>query len=154
MVASATMSGEIEVHGSGEQSRPLVHVGDAASTVLDVLSAPEEDVRGRVFNVTDETTGYSVADIAELVKRRVPGSRIVHHPAATDRRHYRVDGTRVRTLCRRPPLQLAAGLEEVADGLRNALWQNRACAQESNRARQLSYLLDRGDLSDELRWRE
>jgi nucleoside-diphosphate-sugar epimerase len=152
MVTSAWMSGEIGLHGSGEQSRPLVEVNDAASTVLDVLKAGDEEIRGQIFNVTDESTGYSVADIAELVRQQVPGSRIVHHQAATDRRHYMADGSRLRSLCPRPSRSLEDGIAEVSDALRHADWQRCATAQESNRARRLSHLLERGELTDDLRW--
>jgi nucleoside-diphosphate-sugar epimerase len=154
MVASAQMHGEINLHGSGQQSRPLLHVRDAASTILDVLKSSEDEMRGQVFNVTDESTGYSIAEIAEVVRRRVPGSRIVHHPAASDRRHYRVDGTRLRRFCRRPSIRLEDGLAEVADGMQNTDWQRRASAPESNRARRLLHLLERGELNDDLRWRK
>jgi nucleoside-diphosphate-sugar epimerase len=152
MVTSAWMSGEIGLHGSGEQSRPLVEVNDAASTVLDVLKAGVEEIRGQIFNVTDESTGYSVADIAELVRQQVPGSRIVHHQAATDRRHYMADGSRLRSLCPRPSRSLEDGIAEVSDALRHADWQRCATAQDSNRARRLSHLLQRGELTDDLRW--
>jgi nucleoside-diphosphate-sugar epimerase len=152
MVTSAWMSGEIGLNGSGEQSRPLVEVHDAASIVLDVLKAGDEEIRGQVFNVTDESTGYSVADIAQLVRQQVPGSRIVQRPAATDKRHYKADGSRLRNLCRRPSRPLADGIAELSDALRDADWQRCATAQESNRARRLSHLLEQGELTDDLRW--
>lgn len=154
MVASASMLGEIPLHGTGHQSRPLIHVRDAASTVIDVLGASDEQVRGQVFNVTDGSTGYSVAQIAALVRRTVSGSRIVRHPAATDRRHYLVDGTRLHSFRRRPSVRLDDGIAEVAEGLRSADWQRCASAQGSNRARRLRQLLDRGELTDDLRWRK
>ena len=154
MVSSARLSGEIALHGTGEQSRPLVHVQDAASAVLDLLEASDDEVRGQVFNVTDGSTGYSVAYIADLVRQTVPGSRIVHHQGGTDRRHYRADGTRLHRLRRRPSRRLDAGVEEVADGLQNADWQRYASAPESNRAGRLRHLLERGELTDDLRWND
>lgn len=153
MVAAAHMNGEIQVHGSGRQSRPLLHVRDAASTILDVLKSSEDEVRGEVFNVTDDSTGYSIAEIAELVRQRVPGSRIRHHPAAIDRRHYRVDGRRIRRFCQRRSVQFEEGLAEVADNMGSADWQRRAAAPQSNRAGRLRHLLELGELGDDLRWR-
>jgi nucleoside-diphosphate-sugar epimerase len=153
MVAAAHMNGEINLHGTGEQSRPLLHVRDAASTILDVLKSSEDEVRGQVFNVTDDSTGYSIAEIAELVRRRVPGSHVKRHPAATDRRHYRVDGTRIRRFCQRRAVQLEEGLAEISDNMRSADWQRKAAAPQSNRAGQLRHLLEQGELNDDLRWR-
>jgi hypothetical protein len=89
-----------------------------------------------------------------LVRQTVPGSRIVHHPGGTDRRHYRADGTRLHRLCRRPSRRLDAGVAEVADGLRNADWQRCASAQEGNRAGRLRHLLERRELTDDLRWND
>jgi nucleoside-diphosphate-sugar epimerase len=153
MVAAAHMNGEINLHGTGEQSRPLLHVRDAASTILDVLKSSEDEMRGQVFNVTDDSTGYSIAEIAELVRRRVPGSHVKRHPAATDRRHYRVDGTRIRRFCQRRAVQLEEGLAEVSDNMRSADWQRKAAAPQSNRAGRLRHLLEQGELNDDLRWR-
>ncbi len=154
MVSSAWRSGEIALNGTGEQSRPLVHVQDAASTVLDLLKAGEDEVRGRIFNVTDQSTGYSVAHIAEVVRKAVPESRIVQHPGGEDRRHYLADGTRLHRLCARQPRLLDAGVAELAAGFRRIDWQRRAAAPESNRAERLRHLLDRGKLADDLRWCE
>ncbi len=154
MVSSAYRTGEIALNGTGEQARPLVHVEDAASTVLDLLKAGEDEVRGQIFNVTDQSTGYSVAEIAEVVRKAVPGSRIMRHPAGTDRRHYLADGTRLHRLCARRPRLLEAGVAQVAMGFRSMDWQRRAAAPESNRTARLRYLLDQGELTDELRWRD
>jgi nucleoside-diphosphate-sugar epimerase len=154
MVSSAWRSGEIALNGTGEQSRPLVHVQDAASTVLDLLKAGEDEVRGQIFNVTDQSTGYSVAHIAEVVRKAVPGSRIVQNPGGKDLRHYLADGTRLHRLCARQPRLLDAGVAEVAAGFRCMDWQRRAAAPESNRAERLRHLLERGKLTDDLRWRD
>jgi len=154
MVASACRVGEIALNGTGEQSRPLVHVQDAASTVLDVLKAGEDEVRGQIFNVTDQSTGYSVAHIAEVVKKAVPGSRIVQHPEGRDRRHYLADGSRLHRLCARQPRSLDAGVTEVAEGFQHVTWQQRAAAPEGKRAQHLRQLLDQGIITDNLRWCE
>ncbi len=153
MATSARMRGEIMLHGTGRQSRPLLHVRDAAATILDLLKSSDDEVRGEIFNVTDGSPGYSIADLAGIIRRHVPASRVVHQPAATDRRHYRVDGTRLQRHCRRPSIRIEEGVEEVVSGLRDADWQRRASAPESNRARRLQHLLERGELGDDLRWR-
>ena len=92
-------------------------------------------------------------EIAELVRRRVPGSHVKRHPAATDRRHYRVDGTRIRRFCQRRAVQLEEGLAEISDNMRSADWKRKAAAPQSNRAGQLRHLLEQGELNDDLRWR-
>jgi nucleoside-diphosphate-sugar epimerase len=153
MATSDQMRGEIVVHGTGRQSRPLLHVRDAASTILELLKSSEDEMRGEVFNVTDGSPGYSIAEIAEIVRRRVPSSRVVHQPAATDRRHYRVDGSRLQRHCQHPFVRIEEGVDEVTDGLRHADWQGRASAPESNRAGRLLHLLEQGELGDDLRWR-
>ena len=154
MVASAHLSGEINVHGTGRQCRPLLHVRDAASSIVDVLGSRDEEMCGRTFNVTDESTGYSIADIADAVRRSVPGTRVVRQHGAIDRRHYRVDGSRLRRLRRRTSIRLEDGIAEVSDALAHgADWQRRAAAHGSNRARRLNHLLQRGELSDDVRWR-
>lgn len=153
MVASAQISGEISLHGTGEQARPLINVEDAALVILDLLKAGDDEVRGQIFNVTDFSTGYCIAHIAELVRAAVPGSRIVRHPSAADHRYYLADGSRLHALCRRSLRRLDVGIADIANALSHADWQRRASAPNSNRARGLQNLLERGELTDDLCWR-
>jgi len=92
LVAWAYTTGEVFLKSDGSPWRPIVHVEDIALAYICALEAPVEDVHNRAFNVGSTTENYQIKDIAELVRRAVPGSRIgFADDAAPDKRCYRVD---------------------------------------------------------------
>jgi nucleoside-diphosphate-sugar epimerase len=94
LVAWAFTTGEVFLKSDGSPWRPLVHVEDIAHAYVCALEAPVELVHNRAFNVGATTENYQIRDIAELVRRVVPGSRISFaEGAAPDKRCYRVDCT-------------------------------------------------------------
>ena len=117
MVASAGDDRQINLHGSGEQSRPLLHVQRRRLTILDA-EVRRGRMRGQVFNVTDESTGYSIARSPTWYGDGYPEAASCTIPRATDRRHYRSRTAPAGTeYWRRPSIRLEDGLAEVADGL-------------------------------------
>lgn len=63
-VRDALSSGSLTVHRGGEMWRPLVEVSDAAGAYLTCLNAPEEKVKGEIFNVA-----FCNARVSELALR-------------------------------------------------------------------------------------
>jgi nucleoside-diphosphate-sugar epimerase len=103
----------------GEQFwRPYVHVGDAARALLLVLTAPLEQVAGRVFNVGHSDENYRKLDLVELIRRRLPEAdvRFVHRDE--DPRDYRVSFERIRgELGFDPVMRVPDGIAELIVGL-------------------------------------
>ena len=96
LVAWAHTSGRVLIKSDGTPWRPLVHVKDIAAAFLAVLQAPRNAVHDRAFNVGRNEENYRVREIAEMVARAVPGTRIEYAPdAGPDRRCYRVDCRRI-----------------------------------------------------------
>jgi len=92
--AAAVTSGRVSPHTSGRAWRPIVHVEDIARAIAAVLIAPDEQVRGEVFNIVDTQQNHRVIEIADLVAEEVPNC--VRGPATqtSDERSYRVDGSK------------------------------------------------------------
>lgn len=92
LVAWAAATGTVHLKSDGRAWRPLVHVSDVARAYCDLMEAPRPLVHDQVFNIGVTTENYRVLELAEIVQRTVPASRIER--AATpgpDRRDYRVD---------------------------------------------------------------
>jgi nucleoside-diphosphate-sugar epimerase len=88
---------ELEVFG--EQTwRPYLHVRDAARAIRAVLEAPEETVRGEVFNVGRSSENYRKQDIVEAVLEQVDSGRVSFVQRDSDRRDYRVSFDKVRAV--------------------------------------------------------
>ncbi len=93
MTMSAATKGSLQVHGDGEQWRPLLHVADAARAYLQCLGLPQERIAGgRVFNVAG--SNYRVSDIAQQVVEAFDDVELRFVPDQVDRRSYQVSGQR------------------------------------------------------------
>lgn len=64
-VKDALKKGQLNLHGGGWMWRPLVDVGDAAEAHIACVQAPEEKVRGEVFNVVQDN--YQIRALAMMV---------------------------------------------------------------------------------------
>lgn len=117
LTAVATTTGEVRMESDGSPWRPLVHVEDICRAFLAVLEAPIALVHDEAFNVGRAEDNVQVRDIAELVHRAVPRSRISFAKGAgPDIRNYRVDFSKLNQTF--PDLHLrwsvAAGIDELA----------------------------------------
>lgn len=97
LVGHALLSGEVLVLSDGTPWRPLVHAADIARAFTAALSAPQEAVHDRAFNIGSEINNVTVAEIAEQVAEAVSGSKVViTGETGADPRSYRVDFSRFR----------------------------------------------------------
>lgn len=96
LVAWAWTTGRVYLKSDGSPWRPFVHVEDICRAFAAVLEAPPACVHNRVFNVGETTENYQIRQVAEEVRRTVPGCRVEYAPdAGPDRRCYRVACDRI-----------------------------------------------------------
>lgn len=117
---------DLEVFGSGEQLRPLLHVEDAAEAIVRALDAREKDVRGQVLNVGD--ANVSIRELAAIVAD-VSGSALgrtisVRYRSVADERSYAVNFERIAGLLGfRPRIPLRAGLAGLMEKFRGTAFR-------------------------------
>jgi nucleoside-diphosphate-sugar epimerase len=152
----AITTGQIRIMSDGTPWRPLVHVEDIADAYVAALEAPIEAVHGQAFNIGQDIENYQVRDIAETVRRVVPGCRVVYAGTAdSDARSYRVDFSKVRRAL--PSFQPRWNIERGAQQLCDALTANGVTREDFEsrcffRVKQLQYLLSTGMVDANLRW--
>jgi len=113
LTAKAITSGKITVMGP-DQWRPFVHVDDTASSLLAVLEAPIEVVRGQVFNVGSDEQNKTLGEIGMMIQRQVPTAECVISQGDGDKRNYRVRFTRItQRVGFKPKWTLEAGIKQV-----------------------------------------
>ncbi len=117
----ALTTGEVLIKSDGSPWRPLVHVEDLCIAFEAVLAAPREAVHDQAFNVGRQSENYRIREVADLVQRAVPQSRVTYAPGASpDTRNYRVDFTKIETRLPgfRPEWTLARGIEAIVASYR------------------------------------
>jgi nucleoside-diphosphate-sugar epimerase len=154
-VSAALTSGTILIRSDGTPWRPMVHIEDVCQAFMVALEAPREAVHNRVFNVGDNAENYRVSEMAEIVTRTVPGSRIEYAPGGgPDKRCYRVDCSLIRRDTGfRPEWSAERGAREMFGAFAAA--GMRPEDHDGPRFRRLQYtrkLIRDGLLTDDLRW--
>ncbi|MGA2363175.1 MAG: NAD(P)-dependent oxidoreductase [Candidatus Aminicenantales bacterium] len=94
--------------------RPYIHIRDVGEAVNACLKAPEEKIRGEVFNLGSNDMSHTKMAIAELTSKYLPGTEVEVQGAGKDLRDYRVDfGKWARTFSFVPQRKVDLGINEV-----------------------------------------
>jgi nucleoside-diphosphate-sugar epimerase len=158
LVAWAATTGRVFLKSLGTSWRPLVHIEDIALAYMTLLHAPEAKVHNRAFNVGRTEENYRIADVAEIVRRAVPNTRVEFaSDASADLRNYRVSCDRIaRELPEyRTHWTVAQGVEDVYQAIANTgLSSEHFEGPRYNRIAFLKQLLAQGRVTEDLRWAE
>jgi hypothetical protein len=89
-----------------------------STTILTAMQAPISKVSGAVFNVGSDEQNHMLGELAEVIQRFVPNSRIHSDETAGDMRSYHVSFARIRdVLGFRAHWTLDQGIRQVVDVL-------------------------------------
>lgn len=156
-VASAIASGRITILSDGTPWRPLIHVDDMARAMEWAIGRDgQSGGDGLVVNAGSDAWNYQVRDLARAVAAAFPGVDVsINTAAAPDRRSYRVDFGRFRSLA--PGHQPTVGLTEAIAGLKRGLegmgFSDPGFRQSQRiRLHALRAHLAAGRLNEQLRW--
>jgi nucleoside-diphosphate-sugar epimerase len=152
----AWTSKEIKMTSDGTPWRPLVHVRDIAHAIACTLAAPRDLVHNEIFNVGSTSENYQVREIAEIVAQAFPSCRLSFGQSDGDNRSYRVSFEKIYSRlpgfnCRH---DAAMGARELL-----AVFQSIEMTREMfnfrpyTRLKQLQYLLETGQIDNQLYWR-
>ena len=158
LVGWAYTSGRVKIMSDGTPWRPLIHIEDISRATLAALEAPEDLVRGEAFNVGRDDENYQVRQLGDIVRDVVAGSEVEYAGSGDpDPRSYRVSFQKLAHAF--PELELTwtaqAGAQELLDAYRAArLTLEEFGSDRFIRLKRLRLLLERGDLDQQLRWRD
>ena len=156
LTAMAFLDRRLLLESDGTPWRPFVHIRDISKAFICALEADSETVSGEIFNVGDSNTNYQVRDICRIIGEEIPGCDVVLGEMGSDTRNYRVDFTKINTQLpgfscewdvRRGVVELREVLERI-DFSYETLHSRR-----HRRLKQIQYLLDTGQLDDQLMWK-
>ena len=92
--ARAAQEGLITIYND-QQWRPFIHVWDVARGFAAALNAPRDLVSGQVFNLGDNRMNFTLAGVADEIRRAFPSTR-VQTVVNDDKRTYRVNFSKIR----------------------------------------------------------
>jgi len=155
LCALAWTTRRIAMTSDGSPWRPVVHVEDICEAIYRSLIAPEDAVRGKVFNVGQTSENYRVRELAQIVAEEFPGCTVSVGSSAGDNRSYRVNFDRIhRELpgfrCRHAARDGARQLRELFERIQMQpeTYQFRAFT----RLKQLKYLQATHQIDGEFYW--
>jgi len=157
LVGCAFTRGRIEIKSDGTPWRPVVHVRDVCQAFLAGLTAPEEIVQGRSFNVGIPNGNFTVRDLAEAASRCMPGSTLTFTGEhGKDSRSYRVSFRRILGELApwfRPSWDLDRGGQELVRFFRDIAFTDQDfTGRRTIRLEHLKHLVATGALDRDLRW--
>jgi nucleoside-diphosphate-sugar epimerase len=115
-VKSALLTGKMTLHYGGEMWRPLVDVRDVARAYIASLEAPEEKVRGEIFNVSFHNVRISELALRVRAALRQVGcdAEIVPDYGYHGVRSYRVSSAKIqRVLDFRPKVTIEESVKDM-----------------------------------------
>lgn len=156
-VACAISSGEISVLSDGTPWRPLIDVEDMARAIGWAIARPA--ARGGRFlavNAGRDESNYQVADLAQAVARRAPGTKVsINANAPPDKRSYKVDFSLFRELAPEaiPQVTLDQSIERLVAGLTRMGFADKDFRNSPYmRLKTLERHMSAGRLGEDLRW--
>ena len=156
LCALAWTTRRIAMTSDGSPWRPVVHVEDICEAIYRSLIAPEDAVRGRIFNVGQTSENYRVRELAQIVAQEFPGCTVSVGSSAGDNRSYRVNFDRIQRelpgfRCRHTARDGARQLRELFERIQMQpeSYQFRAFT----RLKQLKYLQATHQIDGEFYWR-
>jgi nucleoside-diphosphate-sugar epimerase len=154
--ALAWTTRKIAMISDGSPWRPVVHVEDICEAVYRSLVAPEDAVRGKIFNVGRNSDNYRIREIAQIVAEEFPGCEVTVGPPSGDNRSYRVSFDRIHAelpgfQCRYTARDGARQLRQIFERIQMPAETYRFRAY--TRLQQIKYLQSTGQIDGEFFWR-
>jgi nucleoside-diphosphate-sugar epimerase len=82
-VMEAFTRGELVIYQRG-YTRSFIHIRDLIEGIVVGFDAPEELVRGQIYNLGNEDGNYTKDEIVALIKQKLPETRVQHKDLAFD----------------------------------------------------------------------
>lgn len=119
MTYGAWKTGRLPLMRDGTQSRPMLHVADAASAMIFMLKAPAASVNGEIFNVGAPENNYRIAELGRIVAETAPRPVEIEWYGDPDHRSYAVSFDKIEALGYRATRRAEDGVREVWAALDN-----------------------------------
>lgn len=122
MTAYAWRDGQVSILGGGKQRRPLIHVKDVSRAFIMLAEAEPKKVNREVYNVGDDNQNYRVFQIANMIKNKIPNTKLIRVPDDTDPRDYHVSFEKIHdTFSFKATVSPEEAVDEIVEALNKGL---------------------------------
>lgn len=121
LLAWAYLTKEVAIMSDGKPWRPIIHIEDFCAAFAAVLNAPAGKIHNEAFNVGLNEENYQVREIAEEVRKVVPGSEVkILNKTGADERSYKVDFSKIKRMLAdfNPRWNIRKGISELLEAYR------------------------------------
>lgn len=158
LVGWAHTTGKVRVMSDGTPWRPASHVEDLAHAFIACLEAPIELVHNEAFNVGQNRENYQIRDMANMVKKIVPGCEIEYtHEHGSDSRTYKVNFDKISTKLKdffHPKWNIEKGIVQLYKAYKaHGLSYEEFIGTKYTRLHQLRKLIEHKRLDKNLFWK-
>jgi nucleoside-diphosphate-sugar epimerase len=119
----AYLQGELMIF-EGHHSRAFVHIRDVIAGLLIGLDAPEEKIRGQIFNLGHEGGNFTKDEIADLICQVLPDTKVRHERMSFDgdMRNLQVSFEKIESVLNfQTRYSVLDGIQEVTQALRDEI---------------------------------
>lgn len=158
LVGWAYTTGKIRIMSDGTPWRPLIHLEDICQAFIAALKAPRELVHNQIFNVGRNDSNYQVKDIANTIKKIMPGCSIDYTGEhGSDSRTYRVDFSKIANVLGHyfsPSWDIEKGVREILDAYKASKFDKEDFESDKFiRLKRIKSLLDSNKVDNSLFWK-
>ncbi len=97
LTANAFTKKTMTVYGK-DQTRPFVHVNDAAYSIVCALKSKLSNTEKLVFNIGSNTQNCTLFELAEMIQKQITDSKIITEEGNADARNYNVSFDRAEKI--------------------------------------------------------
>lgn len=155
----AYTTGKIRIMSDGTPWRPTIHVEDLARAYIACLDAPLEAIHNQAFNVGQNKENYRIREMAEVVKKVVPGCEVEYtYEHGSDSRTYRVSFDKISIRLKgffKPQWDIEKGVKQLYQAFKaHGLTLEEFIGNRYIRLNQLKVLVDKKAVDKDLFWRQ
>jgi len=118
-IRDAVIDKKISVYGP-DYWRPLIHVDDISNACISTIKSPKESISGEIYNVGDNNQNYTKLELAKMIQKYIPETKIVLQESKKDLRNYKVSFDKIVSNLRfKITKTVEDGIQEIVDKIQN-----------------------------------
>ena len=99
--------------------RPYFHTEDFAEVVYKILNLKNDQIHKQVFNVGDDKNNFTKRSLVEVIKKYIPKAKIKIQINGSDKRNYRVNFNKIKSLIDFNSRTIDSGIKEIIEEFNN-----------------------------------